>query len=130
MKWIGNDHRYMKLCFPLRTVIIYIICCYTTQTVLPVEEKDVFNDQIITLVVAAPEDEMLFHGGDLNGHVWKHSAGFEDVHGSFRCGGRNPDQVIFLISVLQISLQWKTISLKRSISAGSLHIRSEENSHF
>ena len=55
------------------------------------EEKDTFYESVFSIVASVPEEEMLVPGGDFNGHVVKHSAGFEGVHGSSEYGMRNQD---------------------------------------
>lgn len=65
VQWFSNQ--YMQLRFPVRNVII----------------NNVFNYQTISLAVAAPEDEKLIPADDLNEHVWKNPAGFEDVYDRF-----------------------------------------------
>lgn len=81
VQWFS--HQYVQLHFPVRTVIVNIICCFTSQTDSPIKGKDVFNYQNISLAVVAPEDEILIPVDDLNEHVWKNSPGFEDVYESF-----------------------------------------------
>ena len=60
------------------------------------EEKDDFYDQIMSVIVAVSDDEMLLIGGDFNGHVGEHSLGFEDAHGGNGFGTQNPDGVRLL----------------------------------
>ena len=101
-KWIDAVKRHSRRCIQLRflvgTVILNIISCYApqTETGLSTEEKDAFYDQVVSIVAAVPEDEMLLLGGDLNGHVGQQSTGFEDVHGGYGYGEQNQDGVRIL----------------------------------
>ena len=87
-KWINNVisvTRYDCLCLQLRflvgIIIVNVISCYASQSCQSAEEKDAFYNKIISLVAAVPNEEVLLIRGDFNGHVGKHSAGFEGVHG-------------------------------------------------
>ena len=55
------------------------------------EEKDTFYERVFSIVASVPEEEMLVLGGDFNGHVGEHSAGFKGVHGGSGYGMRNQD---------------------------------------
>lgn len=39
---------------------------------------------MVGLIQGNPEDEIIFIGGDLNGHVGKTSEGYERVHGGYK----------------------------------------------
>ena len=102
-KWINDvisvtrhNHRCIQLRFLVGTVIVNTICCYAPQTGLPTEEKDAFYDQVMSLVSAVPDEEMLLLAGDFNGHVGASSLGFDGVHGGRGFGNQNPDGVRLL----------------------------------
>ena len=85
------DHCCLQLHFLIRTTILKVICCYAPQSGLSAEEKDTFYERVFSIVASAPEEEMLVLGGDFNGYVGKHSAGFEGVHGGSGYSMRNYD---------------------------------------
>ena len=81
-KWIEDvisvtciNHRCIQLRLLIGTVIVNTVCCYAPQSGLPVEEKDDFYDQVVSVIASVPENEMLLVGGDFNGHVGEHSLG-------------------------------------------------------
>ena len=76
-----HDHHCLQLPFLVGTTV-NVISCYVLQSGLSADEKDTFFNKIISLVAALPDKEMLLIGGDFNGHVGEHSAGFSGVHGS------------------------------------------------
>ena len=97
-KWVNNvlsvkryDNRCLQLRFLIGTIVINVICCYAPQSGLPVEEKDTFYERIFSIVASVPDEEILFIGGDFNGHVGEHSDGFEGIHGGNGYGLRNQD---------------------------------------
>ena len=85
--------RYDCCCFQLRFVvgmtILNVIYCCAPQSGLSTEEKDTFYERVFSIVASVPEEEMSVVGGNFNGHVGDHSAGFEGVHGGNRYGMRN-----------------------------------------
>ena len=102
-KWIDavlSVKRHRHLCMQLRflvgIVILNLISCYAPQTGLSTEEKHAFCDQVVSIVAAIPDDEMLLLGGDLNGHVGQQSTSFEDGHGGYGYGEQNQDGVRIL----------------------------------
>ena len=54
-------------------------------------EKDTFYERVFSVFASAAEEEMLVLGGDFNGHVGEHSAGFTAVHGGSGYSIRNQD---------------------------------------
>jgi len=86
-KWIysvisvdRHNHHCIQLRLLIGTVIVNLICCYAPQTGLSSDEKDKFYDQVLSLVALVPENEMLLLGGDFNGHIGEHAAGFGNNH--------------------------------------------------
>ena len=97
-KWVNNvisvkryDHCCLQLRFLVGTTILNLIYCYAPQSGLPAEEKDTLYERIFSIVASVPKEEMLVLGGDFNGHVGKHSAGFEGVLGGSGYGMKNQD---------------------------------------
>ena len=50
-----------------------------------------FFFNLLSCISVVPTEEMLLVCGDLNGHVGKTSGGFEDLHGGYGYGVRNPE---------------------------------------
>ena len=97
-KWVNNvisvkryDHCCLQLHFLVGKTILNVVCCYAPQSDLSAEEKDTFYERLFSVVASVPEEEMLVLGGDFNGHVGEHSAGFKGVHGGSGYGMRNQD---------------------------------------
>ncbi|KAG8235166.1 hypothetical protein J437_LFUL015206 [Ladona fulva] len=59
------------------------ICAYAPQLGCEVEEKDAFWKDLDQVVAGIPEEERVFVGADLNGHVEKRRSGEERVHGDW-----------------------------------------------
>ena len=62
-----------------------VVCVYCLST----EEKDTSYERVFSINASVPEENILVLGGDFNGHIGDHSAGFEGVHGGSRYGMRN-----------------------------------------
>ena len=69
---------------------------YAPQQGRPEAEKDRFYDQLNAVVAKIPLSEVLFPGGDWNGHVGRAADEFEEVHGGFGYGERNEEGVRLL----------------------------------
>jgi exonuclease III len=66
-----------------------IISAYAPQIGCEQAEKDAFYNDLHSLLQTIPMEELLFLGGDLNGHVGQTNADFEDCHGGYGFGTRN-----------------------------------------
>ena len=72
-------------------VIAVFISAYAPQVGRSEEEKDEFWSSLTECVMKISESELVFIGGDLNGHVGEKSEGFVEVHGGFGFGERNKE---------------------------------------
>ena len=63
---------------------------YAPQCGLDDSIKDKFYHKLLDIVSKLGEKEIAMVAGDLNGHVCKSADGYQDVHGGFGYGGRNP----------------------------------------
>ena len=64
---------------------------YAPQSGRTIEEKDEFFAKLMNEIVKVPDSEILVVAGDLNGHVGKHTDGFDNIHGGNGFGDRNSD---------------------------------------
>ena len=71
--------------------IYTFLSVYAPQTGRPDAEKDIFYDQLNSIIAKVPSNEVLIPGGDWNGHVGVSADGFEEVHGGFGFGERNEE---------------------------------------
>ncbi|XP_066927936.1 craniofacial development protein 2-like [Clytia hemisphaerica] len=76
--------------------IIRFFSVYAPQTGLPEPEKDKFYNDLLAQTAIIPAEGFLIICGDLNGHVGKDTAGFDNVHGGNGFGDRNADGVRLL----------------------------------
>ena len=106
------DHRCLQLHFLVGTTILNVICCYAPQSGLS-HQEDTLYERVFSVVASVPEEEMLLLGGDLNGHVGEHSAGFQGAHGGSGYGMRNQDGLHILDFVLPTSFQLPELSFAR-----------------
>lgn len=67
------------------------VSAYAPQAGLPEEQKDFFFKDLFNNIMACKDDELVFVGGNLNGHVGKDLSGFEGYHGGFGYGERNAE---------------------------------------
>ena len=58
-----------------------VISAYAPQSGLEQSEKEAFWNDMNTLLRRIPDTELIFIGGDLNGHVGELNHDYEDVHG-------------------------------------------------
>ena len=83
--------RQMSLRLLIGKKILYIISSYVPQLGLSESKKDTFFFNLLSCFSIVPTEEMLLVCGDLNGHVGKTSGSFEDLHGGYGYGVRNPE---------------------------------------
>ncbi|XP_047256149.1 uncharacterized protein LOC124888908 [Capsicum annuum] len=81
-----------------------ICSAYVPQTGLDEEEKKRFWEVLDKVVRGVPSSDMIFIGGDFNGHIRSLSMGYDDVHGGFRFGDRNVEGATLLDSVRAFGL--------------------------
>ncbi|KAL8125469.1 hypothetical protein AgCh_012960 [Apium graveolens] len=70
-------------------VVVNIVSAYAPHPGLGEEEKKLFWDCLDDLVSTIPNDQILYIGGDFNGHIGEHSDGYVGTHGGFGYGIRN-----------------------------------------
>ncbi|XP_047988405.1 uncharacterized protein LOC125228012 [Leguminivora glycinivorella] len=68
-----------------------IISAYAPQANCSEDDKDAFWEDLNTFISEIPEDESLYLGADLNGHVGENNINAEQWHGGFGFGTRNAD---------------------------------------
>ena len=109
------DHHCLQLHFLLGTAILHVICCYTPQSGLS-HQEDTLYERVFSVVASVPEKEMLLLGGDFNGHVGEHSAGFRGAHGGCGYGMRNQDglHILDLCIANELSITRTFFCKKRS----------------
>ena len=84
----------VKLAFGKR--IINVISAYAPQVGRSDLEKEEFWEELRQMVAKISVGEMLWVGGDLNGHVGRAVDGYEGVHGGFGYGDRNMEGELIL----------------------------------
>ena len=99
---INNRIMYLRLMIGKK--IIRIFSVYAPQTGLPEATKEKFYNDLLSQTSITPDEELLLVCGDLNGHVGKNTAGFEDVHGGNGFGERNADGIRLLDYCLAANL--------------------------
>ena len=70
--------------------VVTIISTYAPQQGLSDDAKGKFYADLI-LHTSKVDEEVIILGGDMNGHVGKTTAGYEDVHGGIGYGVRNAE---------------------------------------
>ena len=80
---------YMKLVIP--GMSINILSAYAPQQGCSQEEKDLFWNQLESILTGIPEGEELIVAGDLNGHVGMDGEGIERWHGKLMIGMKNEE---------------------------------------
>ncbi|XP_070040313.1 uncharacterized protein [Nicotiana tomentosiformis] len=66
-----------------------IVSAYAPHAGLYEEVKRCFWERLDEIVSQVPPAEMLFIGGDFNGHIGSTTGGYGEVHGGFSFGDRN-----------------------------------------
>jgi hypothetical protein len=72
------------------------ISAYAPQSGRTKEEKEEFYARLLKVVSGLRDEEYLFIGGDMNGHVGSESDGFTGVHGGHGFGQRNAQGELLL----------------------------------
>lgn len=72
-------------------LVLNVISTYAPQVGRSDADKNRFWDDLEDMIRGVPNNEKLFIGGDLNGHVGIRREGFEKVHGGFGYGDRNQE---------------------------------------
>ena len=70
---------------------INVISAYAPQVGSNSESKQKFWEDMDDLMQGIPNEENIFIGGDLNGHIGRDSQGYEKIHGGFGYGTRNEE---------------------------------------
>ncbi|PUZ51569.1 hypothetical protein GQ55_6G198200 [Panicum hallii var. hallii] len=70
-------------------LVLNVISAYAPQVGFSESSKSQFWEDLDSMVSTVPISEMLFTGGDLNGHMGATNVGYERVHGGFGYGSRN-----------------------------------------
>ena len=81
--------RLMMLRITVGEKIVNVVSAYAPQAGRSYSEKEEFWDSMMDLVTGIRDEESIFVGGDLNGHVGQDVEGFEGVHGGNGYGKRN-----------------------------------------
>ena len=97
-KWIqkaihvnrAND-RLMMLKVLVGKRVVTIISTYAPQQGLSDDAKEKLYADLILHTSKVDKKEVIILDGDMNGHVGKTTAGYEDVHGGFGYGVRNAE---------------------------------------
>ena len=97
-KWIQKvihvnrvNDRLMLLKVLVGKRVVTIISTYAPQQGLSDDAKEKFYADLILHTSKVDEKEVIILGGDMNGHVGKTTAGYEDAHGGFGYGVRNAE---------------------------------------
>lgn len=83
-----ND-RIMMITLVVNAEVVNIVSAYAPHTGLTEVEKKNFWDCLDELVSLVPAGQMLYLGGDFNGHIGARAEGYVGIHGGFGFGTRN-----------------------------------------
>ena len=72
-------------------LVLNVICAYAPQVGCSTEEKDNFWQQLEMEIQAIPQEERVFLGGDLNGHIGVERGAVPRVHGGRGMGELNEE---------------------------------------
>ncbi|KAK1361791.1 craniofacial development protein 2-like [Heracleum sosnowskyi] len=81
--------RVMMIKLILNAEVVNIVSAYVPHIGLSDVEKKHFWDCLDDLVRLIPSDQILYMGGDFNGHIGKQCDGYVGTHGGFGFGTRN-----------------------------------------
>lgn len=97
-RWIENvvkvtrvSERLMHIKVLVGKQLVNIVSAYAPQVGRSVREKDDFWEMTMCEIMRIADNEAIFLGGDLNGHVGESANGYEGVHGGFSHGVRNEE---------------------------------------
>lgn len=83
-----ND-RIMMLKLVVNAEVVNIVCAYAPHIGLSEVEKKNFWESLDDLVRIIPNDQILYMGGDFNGHIGERADEYVGTHGGFGFGTRN-----------------------------------------
>ena len=69
--------------------VLRLICGYAPQSGRSLEEKQSFYDELKCEWDMHSADDLVICLGDLNGHVGRHTGGFDGMHGGLGVGQKN-----------------------------------------
>ena len=102
-KWIDKvvevkriSARLMMLRITVGDKIVNVVSAYAPQVGRSYSEKEEFWDSMMDLVTGVGDEESIFIGGDLNGHVGQDVDGFEGTHGGNGYEKRNLEREMIL----------------------------------
>ena len=109
-----KSDRIILLKFVVGEEIFNVLSVYAPQIGLSDQVKQEFWDDLDDIVQRIPNNEKVFIGGDLNGHVGREASGFELVHGGFGYGERNAvgDKILKFVLAYDLVLG-NTLYMKR-----------------
>ena len=84
-----TSDRLMSLKLALDGELWNVVSAYAPQIGCSDSEKEAFWQDFHAHLNAFPNGELIWVGGDLNGHVGKSNENFEDCHGGYGFGSRN-----------------------------------------
>ena len=82
--------------------IVNIVSAYAPQVGLSAEEKNDCWDSFIIVLSGIPEQENIFIGSDMKGHVGRDANGYGGVHGGMGFGTRNERILEFSDAVVMV----------------------------
>ncbi|XP_019265291.1 PREDICTED: craniofacial development protein 2-like [Nicotiana attenuata] len=83
------SYRVMEVKLVVGGLNFNVISAYAPQIGLGEKVKRQFWEDLDEVVRGIPCTEMIFIGGDFNGHIGANVGGYDDVHGGFSFGDRN-----------------------------------------
>ncbi|XP_058008954.1 uncharacterized protein LOC131183079 [Hevea brasiliensis] len=89
VKRVGDRIILVKLVLEGKT--INVVSAYAPQIGLDSESKQMFWEDMDDLMQSIPNEENIFIGGDLNGHVGSDRQGYENVHKGFGFCSQNKE---------------------------------------
>jgi hypothetical protein len=102
-KWIASVVQVERVCERIMVLkvrvgssALNVISAYAPQPGRPKGEKEEFYARLLKVVSGLHEEENLFIGGDMNGHVGSETDGFTGVHGGHGFGQRNLEGELLL----------------------------------
>ena len=95
--YVGRrSDRIMSVKLSVGELALNVICAYAPQVGCSAEEKDYFWQQLDMEIQAIPQEERVFLGGDLNGHIGAERRFNHRVHGGWGMGELNEEGERFI----------------------------------
>ena len=123
-KWIQKvihvnrvNDRLMLLKVLVGKRVVTIISTYAPQQGLSDNAKEKFYTDLILHTSKVDEKEVIILGSNMNGHVGKTTAGYEDAHGGFGYGVRNAEGEPILEFGLALDMVYVTLC-STNVAAG------------